>query len=438
MRERIINLVSSQVKEVVELNNIVKTTPDQVFIRHRRNWLAPLSSLRVRDFRWLWLGVFIFFHGMQSQMVAGGWLVYSMTGSSLALGLVSAGWGIPMLMLSLFGGALADRVSKRNLLIVTQIGACLISLIITVLIQADLITMWHLVASSVGFGTLFAFAMPARQAFIVDLVGQKEITNAIAVNSIAMNICRIGSPALTGILLKLIGIPGVYWMITISYVAVVITTWMIHPSGTMTLRPNVPLLEDVLEGLSYVRNHTIIMVLLIIAFVPIVIAMPYQMLMPVFAKSIFKVGETGLGLLMSAVGAGALIGSTLIASLGNYQRKGALMMIAGIVFGFFLIFFGFTRSLIPAFACLLFVGGGNSMYITLTNTLLMSNTPEALIGRVMSLFMMTFGLMPLGVLPAGAIADIFGAPLTVVLGGAMLAVFLLAITIFRPDIRGLK
>jgi MFS family permease len=403
----------------------------------RKSWLTPLSSLQIRDFRWLWFGYFLFFHGMQSQMVAGGWLVYTMTSSPFALGLVSAGWGVPMLMLSLFGGAIADRRQKRNLLLVMQVGIFLTSLIITGLIQTDLIALWHLVVSSMIFGTFFAFIMPARQAFIVELVGKEEITNALALSSVAMNICRIGSPALAGLLLKFIGIPGVYWMVTASYLIVVLTTVMIPPGGTMILRPNVPLMEDVLEGLRYVGGNATILILLIVAFVPIVVAMPYQMLMPVFVKTTFKAGETSLGLLMSAVGIGALSGSSLIAALGNFHRKGMLMLLSGMVFGVALVFFGLTNSLTPAFIYLLFVGGGNSMYITLTNTLLMSNTPQELIGRVMSLFMMTFGLMPLGVLPASALAEVFGAPPTVIVGGALLFLFLLIVTIMKPRIRGL-
>jgi MFS family permease len=165
--------------------------------------------------------------------------------------------------------------------------------------------------------------------------------------------------------------------------------------------------------------------------------MPYQMLMPVFAKSVFKSGEMGLGLLMSSVGIGALLGSTLIATLGNFQHKGVLMLLTGITFGIFLVFFSLSRSLIPALIFLLFVGFGSSMFMALTNTLLMENTPEELIGRVMSIFMMTWGLAPLGMLPAGALAEAFGAPITVLIGGAILFLFLLAVVVSQPRIRRL-
>lgn len=405
-----------------------------------RGWLTPFSSLRVKHYRWLWIGIFFFFNGMMMQMVAGGWLVYTMTNSAFSLGLVTSGWAFPILALSLYGGAVADRVRKRNLLLVTQICSVLVTLVITVLITTKTIALWHLFASSFVFGTIFSFAMPARQAFVVELVGKDDLLNAIALSSIAMNICRIGSPALAGVLLKFIGIPGVYWLILLSYTVVALTTLMIpaDAGGIMAAKPDVPVLEDVLVGLRYVRRSKVIMALLVMAFVPILVAMPYQMLMPVFARSVYRAGETGLGLLMSAVGLGALCGSTFLASFARVEGKGVMMLAAGFVFGVFLIFLGLAPTLPPAAVCLLFVGGGSSMFITLNNTMLMSHTPDELIGRVMSLFMMTWGLTPLGTLPAGVLAEAFGAPLAVMIGGGIFCVFLLGVLVVYPNVRKLS
>ncbi|MBW2323740.1 MAG: MFS transporter [Deltaproteobacteria bacterium] len=376
-----------------------------------------------------------------ADAVGGRWLAglyHTMTDSAWALGVVTSGWGIPLIVFSLFGGTIADRVRKRNLLMISQIAACLVTLVITILITTDRIALWHLFVSSMLFGVIFAFVMPARQAFIMELVGKEDMPNAIALGAIAMNICRIASPAIAGILLKLIGIPGVYWLIVITYGIVVATTFMIPPGGTMIARPDVPMMEDLMQGVKYVRGNIIILTLLMMAFIPILVAMPYQMLMPVFARSVFQAGETGLGLLMSAVGGGALFGSALIASLGNFKRKGVLMLLAGIIFGIALILFGLSKALLPAFFCLLFVGAGSSMFMTLANTLLMDNTPEELIGRVMSIYIMTFGLMPLGMLPAGALAEAFGAPFTVGVGGFILTLFLIVISISQPGVRRLR
>ena len=400
--------------------------------------LAAFSSLRVRDFRWLWLGNLFSFNAMQMQMVARGWLVYTMTDSPFALGLVSAGFGVPMIVFSLYGGAIADRVRKRNLLLVTQACMCLMSLVITVLINIDLIALWHLVTASLFSGVIFSFMMPARSAFVVEMVEEEDLMNALSLSSMAMNISRIASPALAGVLLKLIDVPGTYWIITLSYGLTMLTTTKIPLGDLMAARPNVPMLEDVKEGLRYVIGNKIILSMLILSFVPIIVAMPYQMLMPVFARSVFGSGETGLGMLMSATGFGALIGSTIMASLGNFQHKGLLMLATGLGFGLFLMVFGYSGSLFLASVWLVFVGGTSSMFMTATNALLMTNTPQELMGRVMSLFMMTFGLMPLGVLPAGALAEAVGAPFTVFIGGAILFLFLVVATITQPHLRKLN
>ena len=400
--------------------------------------LAAFSSLRIKDYRWLWLGNLFSFNAMQMQMVARGWLVYTMTGSPLALGLVSAGFGVPMILFSLYGGAIADRVRKRNILLVTQGCMLLMSLVITVLINTDLIALWHLVVASLFSGVIFSFMMPARSAFLVEMVGEDDLMNAVALSSMAMNISRIASPAIAGVLLKIIDVPGTYWFITLSYVLTILTTTKIPLGDLMAARPNVPMWDDVKEGLRYVKGNAIILSMLILSFVPILVAMPYQMLMPVFARSVFNSGETGLGLLMSATGLGALIGSTIMAFLGNFQHKGLLMLINGIGFGLFLMAFGFSGSILTASIWLVFVGGTSSMFMTATSTLLMTNTPPELIGRVMSLFMMTFGLMPLGTLPAGALAQAIGAPFTVFIGGAILFLFLIVAALSQPRLRKLN
>ena len=398
-------------------------------------WLKAAVSLKSRNFRLLWFSMFASYNAMQMQMVANGWLVYSMTGSPLALGLVAAGWGVPIVLFSLYGGAVADRVLKRHLLVVSQSILLLLTSILTLLITADIIEVWHLVASSVLMGITLSFSMPARQAFIVDLVGKDDQLNAVALTALASNFCRVASPAAAGILLKIIGIPGVYMIIALSNLVVTALLLCIPPGqGTIPLKPDVPLLQDVMTGLRYVSKNAIILSLLLLAFIPIVVAMPYQMLLPVFAKSVFEAGETGLGMLMSFVGLGGLTGSGLITFLGRFHHKGRLMLVSGLMFALFLIFFGFTTTLIPACLCLLFVGAGNAMMNTSINALIMSNTPQELMGRMMSIITMAFGLMPLAMLPAGALAETIGAPLTVIFGGSLLLLSLTGILFRLPHL----
>lgn len=374
---------------------------------------------------------------MQMGVVAQGWLVYTLTDSALSLGLITAAWGLPLVLFSLFGGMVADRMPKRNLIIVTQGAVCFLSLIMAVLVTTGLVRYWHLIIGSVLSGTIMAFSLPARQAFIREVVGQWELLNAIALNSTVMNLCRIVSPALAGILLKLIGIPGVYWIIFTSYSLGAVFLTRIRSRAVPPGKSIISKKEQLLSGLHYVRSQAILLVLMVIAFVALIVGSPYQMLMPVFARDVFKAGGTGLGLLLSADGSGALIGSSLVSALGNFKHKGKLMLVGGMVFSVFLILFSQSGSLKAACLFLLFSSVGGSVLSMLTITLVMSNTPQDLVGRVMSLYMITWGLMPLGMLPAGALAEVFGAPIVVSAGGAILMIFLVIVAICQPRLRRL-
>jgi len=400
--------------------------------------LDAFESLKQRDFRWYWIGMLASYNGMQMQMVARGWLVYTMTDSPFALGLVSAGFGLPLLLLSLHSGALADRLIKRNMILYNRLGMGVVSLVITILIVIDSIAIWHLVVASVLSGMFLAFYLPARQAFVRELVGEEVLLNAIAMNSMAMNICRVVSPALAGVLLKVIGIPGVYWIVSVSAALVVFSLLMIPPGEINLEKKGKPLLKDVKEGIRFVFSNKIMLILMLLAFVPFMTGMSYQMLLPVFAKSVFNAGETGLGLLMSATGIGALTGSTVLASMGDIRRKGFFTILSGLSFGIFMILFGMSNTLTLAFIFLLLVGIGSSVFMALNMTLVMSQAPEEMVGRVMSIYMMTFGLMPVATLPAGALAEVIGAPLTVIGFGTFMVLFFIVITLVEPRVRNLS
>ena len=370
---------------------------------------------------------------MQMGVVAQGWLVYTLTDSALALGLITAAWGFPLILFSLFGGMVADRVPKRNLIIRTQGAVCLLSLIMAVLVAGGWVRYWHLILGSVLSGTIMAFSIPARQAFISEVVSQWELLNAIALNSAVMNVCRIVSPALAGILLKLIGIPGVFWIIFASNSLGAIFLTRIRSRAVPPARPKISKKEQLLSGLYYVRGQPILLILMVIAFVAFMVASPYQMLMPVFARDVFKAGETGLGLLLSADGGGALIGSSLVSFLGNFKHKGKLMLAGGLAFSGFLILFSQSGSLKTACLFLFFSSVGGAILSMLIMTLIMSITPQDLTGRIMSLFIITWGLTPFGMLPAGALAEVFGAPIVVSAGGAILMIFLLMVAVSQPS-----
>jgi MFS family permease len=401
-------------------------------------WLRTFASLRISNYRWLWISMTASFISMNMQTIARGWLVAEMTDSPLALGLVSSAFGAPLLIFSLFGGVIADRVKKKNLIIISQTGSLFIALIIAILIQMDVIAIWHLVTASLLMGVVFSFNMPAQQAIIPELVGEDSLMNAIALNSAMMNLCRIAAPSLAGFLVGIIGVAGVYWIVTGCYIVAISGPFMIRTSTTMAVRPAAPMRQDLVEGLRYVRHNPEILTLLAMAVIPVLFAMPYQMLMPIFARDVLDVGASGYGLLMSMAGAGALAGSLGIASLGNFQRKGLLLLGFGLIFGVSLVFFSISRSFPLSLVILLAVGVGSTGYMALNNTLIQLSTPHEVRGRVMSLFMMTFGLMPIGTLPAGAIAEVVGVAPVVGVGGAIVFVTMVIVALTQPRVRRIR
>ncbi len=404
-----------------------------------RGWGATFSSLENPNYRWFWLSSTASFAAMQMQMLVRGWLVWELTESALAIGIVSAGAGAFIIVFALYGGAVADRVDKRKLLIVTQAAAGVTTLIVAVLISLDLIRFWHLIISSLVNGLILAFRLPVRQAIISELVEERQVMNAVALNSGALNLNRVIAPALGGVLVGVIGIDGVYYMMMACFMlsALLMLGVTTRPKVVDEERPVTGVHSDILEGLRYVRVKPVLIALLAIAVIPILFGMPYQMLMPIFAGDVLGAGPSGLGYLMAAMGTGALIGSLIVASLGDYRRKGILLLASCGLFGAFLVVFANSQTLWLSLALLVGVGAASAAYMSVNNTLLQVNAEDRIRGRVMSLYMMTIGLFPLGVLPAGAIAEVTGVALPVWVGGVIIVVFTAAMALRRPALRRL-
>jgi MFS family permease len=400
--------------------------------------VTTFASLRNRNYRWFWLSMLASFSGLMMQNLARGWLVYELTSSPFALGMVSAAWGVPMLLLAIYGGAVTDRVSKRNLLIITQITQGIITAIISVLIFTGAIAVWHLMVAAALTGITFAFNAPGRQAFIPELVTGRELMNAIALNSMGTNLMRIGAPALAGVLIAVIGVAGVYFISVGLYAVAAATLFMVSISGSVQGRSATSVTADVLEGLKYIGRSPVILSLLVLAFVSVLIAMPYMQLMPAFVVDVLDAGAPGLGWLSAAGGTGALAGALVIASLGDFRKKGRLML--GVAFGFGVVLAGFALSTsLPIALVLVFgVGLANNGYLVVNNTLIQTNVPDRVRGRVMSIYVMTFALPLLGALVSGAVAEKIGVPIVIAGSGIVVALFVLALGIFNPRLRRLE
>ena len=370
---------------------------------------------------------------MQMQMLSRGYLVYDMESSGSLLGLVNVGASIPMLILPLFGGVLADRVNRKRIIQAGQIVAALIAFSVFVLIRTERIEWFHLLVSSIMQGAVFALMMPARQALIPQLVGKGLLSNALALNTAAMSATTLAAPSVAGVLYGYFGPSNVYLLIGVLSLGSCIATLFVRHRGEIesdVKNHNVQgkgkindLLSDITEGLKYVRGQRLIMVLLIMALATTVLAQPFRFLMPIFVVDVYKLGPESMGLLMSVMGLGALVGSIYIAAHGN-KNRGKILLAGSFISGLSLLGVAVIPIYMLAVLFMVPLGLGDASRRTIIMTLIMEKSEERYRGRVMSIFMLNFGLMPLGVLPAGVISDLFGGQVAI----GILAVMLIMVT----------
>ena len=373
------------------------------------------------QFRILWLSMLLLMGAMQMQMIARGYLTYDLTGSPALLGIVSAGFALPMLMLALFGGAFADRLERKRIIQLGQVGAGLIAVLVAVSVTTDTVTWYHLLAASMLQGAVFSFLMPARQALIPQIVGQGQLTNAMALDAMGMSASTLLAPAVAGWLYAVIGPDGVYYVVTTMCAGAVVLIGMLTKLENVTGTGRAGVLNDIRAGLSYIRRNSVVMGLLIIGLTSTVLAMPFRFLMPIFIVDIYSLGPEAMGLMVSMMGLGTLFGSFFIAGLGNW-RRGYLLILSSFLSGAALLLVAVLPFYGIALGLMVLLGLGDAGRRTLNQALLMEVTDDQYRGRVMSVFMTNFALIPLGVLPAGLAAEFLGGQLSVgILAGLLIA-----------------
>ena len=388
----------------------------------RRSVLSyTFRSLADRNFLRLWLGTLFMISGFQMQAIAQGYLVYEMTGSAKILGLVSTAGALPLLALAPFTGAIADRVERRLLVQASQAFAAFVAVAVAVSIVTGKVTWVHLMAASMAQGAMIAFMAPARQAIIPQLVGRENISNAMALNAAVMGAAALAAPAVAGLLYSSIGPQGVYFLVVASGLAAVGFTGTIHLGPRTTRRAMAPVLADVAAGLSYIRGNGLVKLHLAVALTAVLLAMPLTSLLPVFVVDVYHRESGAFGLLISMIGLGSLAGSLVIAGMSD-RRRGRVVIGGGFLAGGALVLVGLAPSYLVAVPIMAIFGLGLSGNINLNQALLMEKVDDRYRGRVMSILIMTFGLTPLGVLPAALAVDVVGAQLVVgFMGVAMMA-----------------
>jgi MFS family permease len=402
-----------------------------------RRRLATFDALQDPHFRWYWLGMLASSSTMQMGGVAQGWLVYELTSSALALGWVSAGWSISNSILSPWGGVISDRIEKRRLLLWVRGLMVLSSLAITVLVAMDVVQVWHLAGYSLFRGVLFAVLMPAQNAYLAELVDRKALLNAVSLNSVGMGLAGIFAASLAGFLIDAIGVEAVYFCIALLYLVVFLTLFKLPLTGTSDPGTR-SVWADLYDGARYLQACPVLIPLLALVFARGFLAMPYRTLMPKYAQDVMGLDASGLGVLVAAPGVGSLISSLVLASLGDFRGKGKLLLGAGVVMGLALVLFASTQVFLLVLVLLAIVGAAGTICMVTNRTLLQVNCDAPYLGRVMSAYMMMFGLTQLGTVPAGAVADRLGVPPVIAVQGALFVLTFVLVWLALPRIRKLR
>ncbi|MFH1368958.1 MAG: MFS transporter [Elusimicrobiota bacterium] len=397
-----------------------------------------LKSFSQRNYRLFFFSGAVSLTGAWMQMTAMPWLVYRLTNSALILGLIGFLSQIFILLLSPVAGTIADHYDKKKLLTLTQTLAMVQALILAALVLSGTVRLWHIIVLATLLGLINAFDMPIRQSFVVQLVGRENLMNAIGLNSFLFNGARIVGPAIAGIIIAGAG-EGMCFLINgLSFIAVIAALFFIKPLPMRNSADNQGIFDKFISGFKYVRHSADILPLLVLLSITGLTGMFPMILMPVIIKDIFMMDASGLGLFMSAMGVGALIGTVKVASRKSMDRIKNSIFTAAVAFAALITAFAFVDFVPIALILLVAMGYFISTQMALTNTFVQMAVTDEMRGRVMGFFVTAFmGFAPIGSLFAGALAHSFGAPATMASGGviSVAAAFMLRKRIFKYEVK---
>jgi MFS family permease len=385
-------------------------------------WRDTFAALRHRNFRLFFCGQLVSLIGSWIQNTAQGWLVYQMTGSKALLGTVAAAGSLPMLVLSAFGGSVADRHSKRAVVLVTQSGMMLLSFVFAALVGSGHIRTWHILTLAAFGGVAMAFDMPARQAFMVEMTSREDLMNAVSLNSSIVNGARVIGPAVAGVLMAQVGLTWCFLLNGVSFLAVIAGLLMMRLPKFVPPAAPASAGRHMVEGFAYVARHRRVRILLLLFAVVGVFGWSYSVLLPAYATDILHVGERGYGGLLSANGLGAFLGAMTVATFGNRWKPRWLILGGLWVFSAMLILLALVRWYPLVLLCLLLGGWGMLLYFSTTNTLMQTTVSDAMRGRVMGIWAIVFGgMLPVGGLESGLLSQAVGVPFTIASGAVVCA-----------------
>ncbi len=396
-------------------------------------------SLKYPNYRLWFFGQLISLVGTMTQSTAQGYLIYQLTQSPEFLGYVSFANGLPAWLFTLYAGAIADRLPRRTLLLITQSSMLLLAFILAFLAFSQVVQPWHILVLSFLLGTSNAFDAPARQAFVLEMVDREDMTNAIALNSTMFNLSLVLGPAFGGLIYAWVG-PG--WCFTIngiSFLAVIIALLLMRLAPFVAARRKSDTLGEVREGMKYVLAHREVRMLILNLFVITVFGFGYVALLPAWAVAVLGGDATTNGFLVAARGFGALTGALLVAAMGRIRFRGKVWTIGSLLLPVLMLGFAYTRWLIPSLIALALVGFATMMIVNISNAMVQTRIVDEMRGRVMGIYtFFFFGAFPLGSLLAGWSAEKIGEPTTVAISAGILLIFSLWVAWRQPEFRSME
>ncbi len=400
---------------------------------------TTFSALKYPNYRLWFGGQIISIIGTWMQATAQGFLVYELTQSAAFLGIVGFASGLPTWLFTLYGGVIADRVPRRKLLIIAQSSMMLLAFILALLVFTNLVQPWHIIILAFLLGTANAFDAPARQSFVVEMVGKEEMTNAIALNSSVFNIGTVIGPAVGGLIYSWVGPAWCFTLNGISFIAVITALALMRFPRVQRSNGRIKVTRsDLLAGVRFVLGHANTLTLEIVVIATSIFGFGMMTLIPAWASSVLGGDVRTNGWLLSARGVGSLIGALMIAYLGTRNIRGRIWFIGNLLMPVGLVLFGVFRILPVSLLTLVLLGWCFMSILNTTNAMIQSWVPDELRGRVMSVHVLLFmGSAPIGSLLAGSIAEKFGEPTTVLVNAVILAVIITLVLLRRPAMRHL-
>ena len=402
------------------------------------------SSLLIADYRFVWLSNLSASFAMQMEMVARGWLIYDMTSSPLALTWVMLSSMLPAMLFSLVGGVIADRMGKKRIIIAAQILSTAAMFALATIVYQGHVTFWHFIWFGLFNGTVMSLSMPARTSIIPEIVGRRYVVNAMALQTSTFNLSRILGPTLAGALIAMFaagdttsttGVGIVYYVIGGLYTTSIIATSMMRYRRSPRRQGDTSVLTDVGDGFRYMKRQRLVLGLLIMGLGPMTFGFSSQMLLPAFNADAIGGGPQDLGLILTAMGAGALVGSLTLARLGDISRKGRVLFVAAYLWAVSLAAFALSTTTFWAMFLGLFTGLFGSIMGSLNMSIVQLAVRPDIRGRVMSISMMTHALTPLGVIPISAAAEFVGIEIGLLISAALLALTTALLGMAYPELR---